>query len=126
MACAAGIIFEPGKCRVKANLDPTHVLRKKRDQAHSPWGIFMAWGEGIKNGAKIDNVNIIDMAPTILYLMGKPVPADMDGRALKEILKPDFQKEILVGEERGSTLPPDCEKETEEIERRLKGLGYIS
>ena len=50
-------------------------------------GLFMAYGPNIKRGGKIDNVSILDLAPTILHLMGIAVPDDMDGRVLKEIFK---------------------------------------
>jgi predicted AlkP superfamily phosphohydrolase/phosphomutase len=50
-------------------------------------GLFMAYGPNIKRGDKIDNVSIIDLAPTILHLMAVPVPEDMDGRVLKEIFR---------------------------------------
>ncbi len=50
-------------------------------------GIFIAHGPGIKKKAKLHNVSILDLAPTILHLFGGPVPPDMDGRKLSEIFK---------------------------------------
>ena len=34
-------------------------------------------------------VSQIDIAPTVLYWMGLPVPADMDGRPLEDIMTPE-------------------------------------
>ncbi len=31
---------------------------------------------------------MLDIAPTVLHLLGVPVPADMDGRILTELLDP--------------------------------------
>jgi predicted AlkP superfamily phosphohydrolase/phosphomutase len=47
---------------------------------HRPQGIFIACGPHIKRGATVANACIYDIAPTILYLQGHPIPEDMDGR----------------------------------------------
>jgi len=52
-------------------------------------GIFIASGPDFKEGIEAKNVAILDLAPTILHLMGIPVPADMDGRVLSEIFRAD-------------------------------------
>ena len=49
-------------------------------------GIFLGMGPGVKSGHKIENeVNIWDIAPTILHILGLPIPQDMDGKVLNEI-----------------------------------------
>lgn len=53
--------------------------------SHRLYGIFIAYGQDIKRGITIENARIIDLAPTILHIMGVPIPKDMDGRVLKEI-----------------------------------------
>jgi arylsulfatase A-like enzyme len=45
----------------------------------------MIKGADIKQGKQIGKAEIIDLAPTILHILGEPVPRDMDGRVLKEI-----------------------------------------
>jgi hypothetical protein len=30
----------------------------------------------------------VDIAPTVLHILGAPIPADMDGKVLKELLSP--------------------------------------
>jgi len=52
-------------------------------------GIFIASGPDFKQGAEANLVSILDLAPTILHLMGIAVPKDMDGRVLTEIFEPD-------------------------------------
>lgn len=59
---------------------------------HSPYGIFIAYGEDTKKGMEIGEAQIIDLAPTILHLMKVGIPADTDGRVLTEILEEDSQK----------------------------------
>lgn len=51
-------------------------------------GIFIAHGPDIKNnGEYMGEVQLYDIAPTILHMYGIPVPEDMDGKVLKEIFK---------------------------------------
>ena len=58
---------------------------------HHPEGIFIAVDKKIiKNGLRIDNTNIIDIVPTILYLMGLSIPSDMDGKVVTSIFKETF------------------------------------
>jgi predicted AlkP superfamily phosphohydrolase/phosphomutase len=85
--------------------------------------------EGPELNRKVENFRprLIDLAPTILHLLRLPVPADMDGRVLQEIF-PDPQ-EIHFAEVDNSIVRQDKieynVEETELIEQRLKGLGYI-
>ncbi len=55
--------------------------------SHRMNGIFVAYGPDIGTGTRIDGARIYDIAPTVLHLMGLPVPDDMDGVVLKEIFK---------------------------------------
>jgi predicted AlkP superfamily pyrophosphatase or phosphodiesterase len=47
--------------------------------------VFVASGRGIKKGAKIGIINNTDVTPTILRLLGQPIPA-VDGKPVEEIL----------------------------------------
>jgi len=93
-------------------------------------GIFIVSGPGIKEGFQIES-NIVDVAPTILHVLGVPVPSDMDGRVLKEIFEPKsrfversikYQTSLMEKKEERGRL---SKKEKEEIKSRLKSLGYI-
>ena len=50
-------------------------------------GIFIMKGPGIKKGAALDNVEMVDVAPTVLHLMGVRVPGDMDGKILSDSMR---------------------------------------
>ncbi len=52
-----------------------------------PNGILIANGPDIREGGEIASSKLIDIAPTILHMLGVPVPKDMDGVVLKELLK---------------------------------------
>lgn len=61
-----------------------HPVRKSQ---HAPDGFMIAGGPSIAEGARFDGARTIDFAPTVLHLLGQPVPADLDGRVLEEMLQ---------------------------------------
>lgn len=103
------------------------------DGTHHPAGIFMAIDKNImKSGLQITDTNIIDIAPTILYLMGLPVPSDMDGKVLTKIFKDEFVKsnplEFVEPTLEGAGVKGNniySSEEERQIMGELKGLGYI-
>jgi len=58
----------------------------------APDGLLLAVGDGIRPGAVLHPASVLDVAPTVLYLMGLPVARDMEGRVLTEILTPEFAR----------------------------------
>lgn len=53
---------------------------------HDPKGIMLLYGQGIKRGGHIGDCTNLDIAPTLLNLLGLPVPETMKGRVLREAL----------------------------------------
>jgi len=114
------------------------VERRQVSGDHRPEGIFIASGPHIKTGQEISGARIMDIAPTVLKLMGVPIPAYMDGRALTEALRPDSLEVVTARiDETASTgeMSQRMEASTESlqfsdeeaamVEERLRGLGYI-
>jgi len=71
----------------------------------------------------------MDIAPTLLNLLGVKGPDDMDGRVLSEIFTPQYEAQAadagsaeLVGSTASSTYSDEDEAI---IAERLKALGYI-
>ena len=54
---------------------------------HDPRSIFFITGPGIKAGQKIPAIDIYDMTPTILNLLGIPHNGDFDGREIHRIFQ---------------------------------------
>tara|TARA_R110002096_G_scaffold42144_20_gene113807 strand:+ start:2402 stop:5449 length:3048 start_codon:yes stop_codon:yes gene_type:complete len=52
---------------------------------HRDFGIFGAYGPGLKQDALISGASLLDVCPTILNLFDLPVGEDMDGRPLTEL-----------------------------------------
>ena len=50
--------------------------------------VFVAWGRGIKSGAKLGIVKNVDVAPTIAKLLGTKFP-DVQGKPIDAILAPE-------------------------------------
>ena len=97
---------------------------------HRMNGVFLGLGPGFGRGRRIDPLSILDIAPTVLYLLGLPIPRAMDGRIAETALdegyvaqnKPEYvDKEVLgrIGIGRMSS------EDRDDIKRRLEGIGYI-
>ncbi len=95
--------------------------------SHRMNGIFVASGAGVKQAGEFRGAQLIDLAPTILHLMGLPVPTDMDGRVLTEALM-DARAVEYGGTSAGSAPATEgySEEEEREVIERLADLGYIS
>lgn len=58
----------------------------------APDGFILAVGDGIKPGVVLRDASVLDLAPTMLYLMGLPVARDMEGRVLTEMVEESFAR----------------------------------
>jgi hypothetical protein len=105
--------------------------------SHRLDGVLMMTGGPVTPGAFVPGARIIDVAPTVLYLLGEEIPDDMDGHVLVEALDPDFVADHPIEfdfvESRGVGIEAGSEAaqaeftddESEMISRRLQALGYI-
>lgn len=103
---------------------------------HHPEGIFVAAGPGIRKNHTV-RARIIDIAPTLNYLLGVPPQEVCDGRVLDELFTEDFlagQPVPITSETvyEADTVSPEPARESvytpeEEatIKRRLQELGYM-
>lgn len=105
---------------------------------HHPEGVFVARGANVCPGTTIDPIHLLDIAPTVLYALGIPVPHDLEGRIASEIFTPDRLRAVpptfngrtdragladpsSVAEDQPFT---DAEGEAQ-VMMRLRALGYI-
>lgn len=103
------------------------------DRARGWWhrrdGIYMMWGDDIRAGHDAGVRDIQDIAPTMAFLLGVPIAPDMDGKVIFDALRPDR----LAGRETYTvTAYRDLPRivfgdagEREDLEKRLKALGYV-
>jgi arylsulfatase A-like enzyme len=98
---------------------------------HRLHGTLMVWGKHVAPGQRIEGAQIIDLAPTTLYLMGQPVPKSMDGRVLTEVVDEHYLAShpvAYVDDLPGVGGPADegyTDEESEAVSERLRGLGYL-
>jgi Type I phosphodiesterase / nucleotide pyrophosphatase len=89
-----------------------------------PDGILTLLGPGVKSGVRIE-ASVYDIAPTILYLKGLPVGADMDGKPLLEaLISPKPVRTALYTRMKHQTGAGNTELDKKKLEE-LKSLGYI-
>jgi len=62
----------------------------------APDGVVFVAGDGIRKGAQLQRGSILDVAPTLLYLMGLPIARDMEGRVWTEIMEDDVLRQSPV------------------------------
>ena len=129
---APDVIFVPDYEYAPSERIKDDVFKERRDGrgVHRRDGVLMLRGPGIKKGEKIEGAHIMDLAPTILYLMGLPIPRGFDGKVLTKALEPKILETHPV---RYEDCPLEVEApgfkmtdvEEEEVRKKLRGLGYI-
>jgi len=98
---------------------------------HRRNGILVAWGNCFKSNSTLKNTKIIDIAPTILYLLGLPILEDMDGRVLSDAIKDDYLNQNPIKYQRALIKEVNqennvySEEDMAKIEQRLLDLGYL-
>ncbi len=98
---------------------------------HRLEGIGAIAGPNVQRGAQLENASLIDLAPTILYALGLPIPPDMDGRVLTEAFTPDFVNQTALQYATKDAVRTDfgdtySDEEQEQVIQRLADLGYVS
>lgn len=95
-----------------------------------PDGILIVAGARIEKQKEIVGARIVDLAPTVLHIMGVPVADDMDGRVLTELFDPNAElaKRKIAYQSYSLEKKEEIEwseSDEEAVRGRLKGLGYI-
>jgi predicted AlkP superfamily phosphohydrolase/phosphomutase len=100
---------------------------------HRDQGIFMAMGPHLIPPTEVKELEIIDLAPTVLYLLGLPIPSEMDGQVLTQLFTEEYLASRPIRYEHEDSLQADPAElqrnysadEEAVIRARLQGLGYI-
>ena len=113
--------------------EPVIEARDKIAGMHRPVGVFYACGPGVPQGRMIEQQSIIDIAPTLLYSLGLPIPEDFEGYIIGSAFEPDYLAENPVEIGAASVPPatyvsrrsgPELEADAEDsIIDRLRSLG---
>ena len=136
---APDLIFVPGDWRYQPFgthelashrwLEPCH----DRSGTHRMDGLLLVGGPGVRSGVEIQGAALVDVAPTVLALLGVPIPKGMDGRMLSDAFADEWLARLGVTYSEASESPrardpvPDMSQEDEELLRQhLRGLGYVA
>ena len=110
---------------------------KKGAQEHSEWGIFLVRSPLYQAGHQFNHLELLDICPTFLALMGLPPAQDMSGVILADGLTDLGTKRVgKMEKNRVPTYLPLRPAEgpageidagvDEEIRKQLRSLGYIN
>lgn len=119
---------------------PRHRKRGwvKGTEEHRPQGVFAVRAPIYERGVRFDRMEVMDVAPTLLALMGLPASDEMGGRVLTEgLTKPGLRYVERLESHRVASYqafaPAQPDSLTEEdsaldeaVRRQLKSLGYIN
>lgn len=101
--------FRSGQARLSgaADMEEANAARW-----HLPDGFLAMTGLGVRRGVNIARAGVLDIAPTVLALLGCPVPASMPGRVLTEAFDPGLfdpaALERVVSVRTVGYAPPDA------------------
>ena len=97
---------------------------------HTMDGIVVLHGPGVKANQAIKG-QIIDIAPTVLYAMGLPVPSIMDGKVLQDGFTADYLARHPMANTATSSISTNestdvySEEDEAQVMDRLRDLGYV-
>ena len=116
--------------RVNGQLIPKEELYEIRhlSGSHRSNGILIVKGPEIVLGIRFQDAGVLDIAPTLLAILGLPVSKEMPGRVLEEMFLDGYLDRHPISWVDSYPPPPAVKDETGEeihIDDRLRGLGYI-
>jgi predicted AlkP superfamily phosphohydrolase/phosphomutase len=97
---------------------------------HRPEGVVAAWGSRVDPSPRRGTAKIVDLAPTILALLGLPADRQMTGAGMtgafrSVVVPPRADLFTGIGVRRVSAKPAS-ESQSDEYVKKLIALGYLS
>ncbi|MGQ9811165.1 MAG: tetratricopeptide repeat protein [bacterium] len=118
------------------NMRPSSDPRMGFGQAtdwHRLNGVIAIFGPGIRKGVEITNASVLDVAPTLLYILGLPADQRMKGKVLVEAFSEDQIRRYPIQQpiDYASLLDFQSGSEShaipdEGLKAKLVSLGYIA
>lgn len=102
-----------------------------RTGMHRTEGMLIVAGPNIRMGWHLNDANLEDIAPTLLYWLGQDIPTSMDGRVLLEAFDSAFADAnplTFVDDEdnyNSSITEAYSTRDSLLVEERLRQLGYL-
>jgi hypothetical protein len=99
---------------------------------HRPNGVVVMHGPGVRAGVRLERASLLDVAPTILFLLGLPIGQDMDGCPWLEVLETTKPPQTIasweqtLGEVGGPPEAHPTPADALQVLRHLINLGYLT
>lgn len=124
------VVYRPGYAaspRAAAlDLDEASVQPGSQDSpipAEEPGACLIGRGPALATGAEASG-RLIDIAPSVLYLLGAPIPQHLDGHVMTEMFSSAYRERTpVVWTENDATALSGEEEDV--IKGRLQALGYL-
>jgi len=117
-------------------VEPPGINVATAHEWHAEDGILLAVGPAFGRPGEIVGASVLDITPTLLYLLGLPVASDMDGGVVLDLFKGTYLElndiaKVSSYEDSGEAVAKAMELESsttvaEAMEERLRALGYIA
>lgn len=113
-----------------AFLTPQEAIEANPDivrGTHRLQGVLLAAGPSFHSERQVEDATLNDITPTLLQVLGLPVPDYMDGSPLSEMLRVDAASTShdLSGEREEAPREDYDEEDVAAVEKRLRDLGYL-
>lgn len=94
---------------------------------HSEFGIFLGFGPAFNKNLKLTRpMEIEDVTPLIFYLLDEAFPEGLDGRLVPDLFPINYlERNPATYAPVAKSVRTQRETEAEEIQARLRGLGYM-
>jgi predicted AlkP superfamily phosphohydrolase/phosphomutase len=117
----------------RSNRLVSDIPKRVKTGEHRMEGLFIASGPQIEPGKLEGEFAIQDVTPTLLYLMGTPIPENYDGRLITELFSNDYLNvntpryqvmgdKLELSPDQSTTAEQDDFEKSKEL---LEGLGYL-
>jgi arylsulfatase A-like enzyme len=113
----------------------TRDLRRVSERYHNEQGVLYLYGREVRRGTALSGEGILDIAPTVLALLGIPPAVDMPGRVLRDALLPGAQPVRVATYEKplgkGGAIPAAAPGNSGDpaadpaLLAHLRSLGYL-
>ncbi len=122
------VVYRPGygpspRARAIA-LDGASVRPGASDtHPHAPYARLVAGGPAFARRGRMEG-RLIDVVPSLMYLLGLPIPAHVDGQVLTDWFSPEYRERTPIIRATDGAIPLSREDEGVIVDR-LQALGYL-
>jgi hypothetical protein len=107
------------------------ISRQRFTGEHHPTAIFLAAGGPVTRRAERGSLSVLDIAPLLLYLTGRPLADDLEGELPQELIAADYAAAHPPARAAAAELPGLGKTgtaeaiEDPELVEKLRALGYV-